>query len=709
MDYRESSDTSGPPMTIHGRGAAYNLANRFEQLSVEREAWTHAEDPAPETHFYRDLSRSIIATNNSPDVGFEASINPYRGCENGCAYCVLGETPVLMANVTMRPIAELQVGDEIYGTMRQGWYRRYVKTRVLAHWETKKPAYLITLEDGTELIASGDHRFLTLRGWKFVTGREQGSGRRPHLTRNDELLGIGGFPIQIPRVADYEVGYICGIVRGDGHLGVHEYRRSNGRRGHLHQFRLALVDRGGLDRASNYLRNFGIQTTRFVFREANGTRKEVRAIRAQSRSNVERIAELVTWPVRPSRDWSMGFLAGIFDAEGSYSGGIVRIANTDDVIVEVTARSMRRLGFDVAQERITKNRAKPITYIRLRGGLKEHLRFFHTVDPAILRKRNIDGQALKSQAKLRVVSIEPFGRRTLFDITTGTGDFIANGVVSHNCYARPTHEYLGLSAGLDFETKIFVKKDAPELLRREIASPRWEPKVLAMSGVTDPYQPVERRLRLTRRCLEVLTEFRNPVAIITKSHMVTRDIDLLGELARHGAAAVNLSITTLRRDLQRVMEPRTSIPEKRLEAIRKVSEAGIPAGVLVAPVIPGLTDHEMPQILERAAEAGAVRAGYVVLRLPYAVEELFENWLERHFPDRKDKVLNRLRSLRGGALYDSRFGVRMGGEGPFADQIRRMFEVACGKSGLNRVSLELSTASFRRPRTENQLGLFEEA
>ena len=265
------------------------------------------------------------------------------------------------------------------------------------------------------------------------------------------------------------------------------------------------------------------------------------------------------------------------------------------------------------------------------------------------------------------------------------------------CFARPTHEYFGLSAGLDFETKIFVKEDAPELLREQLASPKWEPKPLAMSGVTDPYQPVERRLGITRRCLEVLAEFRNPVVIITKNHLVTRDIDVLQRLAAHDAAMVNLSVTTLRRSLQRVMEPRTSTPEKRLEAIRRLSGAGIPVGVLVAPVIPGLTDHEMPRILERAAEAGAVRAGWVMLRLPYAVKDLFEDWLERHFPDRKAKVLNRILSLRGGRLNDPHFGSRMRGEGPFAEQIRQVFEVSCRKAGLNRVPLELSTDAFRRP------------
>jgi DNA repair photolyase len=265
------------------------------------------------------------------------------------------------------------------------------------------------------------------------------------------------------------------------------------------------------------------------------------------------------------------------------------------------------------------------------------------------------------------------------------------------CYARPTHEYLGLSSGLDFETKIFVKEDAPELLRRELMSPKWEPQVLAVSGVTDAYQPIERRLQLTRRCLAVLTEFRNPVGVVTKNHLVTRDRDLLGELARHDAAVVFISITTLDADLAGVMEPRASRPAARLAAIEELTRAGIRVGVLVAPVIPGLTDHEMPAILEAAAQAGARSAGYVMLRLPFAVKDLFENWLARHFPQRTEKVLGQIREVRGGKLSDPRFGSRMRGEGPLAEAIRRMFQLACRKAGLNRKGWQLSTAAFRRP------------
>jgi DNA repair photolyase len=265
------------------------------------------------------------------------------------------------------------------------------------------------------------------------------------------------------------------------------------------------------------------------------------------------------------------------------------------------------------------------------------------------------------------------------------------------CYARPTHEYLGLSAGLDFESKILVKQDAPELLRKELWSPRWNPLVLSMSGVTDPYQPVERRLRITRRCLEVLAEFRNPVVIVTKNHLVTRDIDLLSELALHDAAAVAVSLTTLDDDLRRIMEPRTSCPARRLAAVEKLAASGIPVGVMTAPVIPGLNDHELPALLSAAAEAGATFAAYVPVRLPYAVRPLFEDWLARHFPERKDKVLNRIRSMRGGELNDARFGSRMRGEGLFARHIAQLFAISCRRAGMGEGHFpKLSTAAFRR-------------
>jgi DNA repair photolyase len=273
------------------------------------------------------------------------------------------------------------------------------------------------------------------------------------------------------------------------------------------------------------------------------------------------------------------------------------------------------------------------------------------------------------------------------------------------CYARPTHEYLGFSAGLDFESRILVKEEAPDLLRCELSSSQWKPQVLAISGVTDPYQPIERHLQLTRRCLQVLAEFRNPVVIITKNHLVTRDADILSDLARDNAARVLLSITTLDSNLSRVMEPRASHPTRRLAAIETLSQAGVPTGILVAPVIPGLTDHELPSIIAAASQAGAQSAGYVALRLPYGLGPLFEQWLSQHFPNRKMKVLHRIRAMRGGKLNDSRFSARMRGEGIFAEQIEALFALACRKAGIDGRGPALSTAAFRSP-SKAQLSLF---
>jgi DNA repair photolyase len=271
------------------------------------------------------------------------------------------------------------------------------------------------------------------------------------------------------------------------------------------------------------------------------------------------------------------------------------------------------------------------------------------------------------------------------------------------CYARPTHEYLGFSAGLDFETRILVKPEAPNLLRKTLADDAWKPQVLALSGVTDPFQPIERRLRITRRCLAVLAELRHPVLVVTKSRLVTRDLDLLQELARFEACAVCISVTTLDPHLQRSLEPRAPRPELRLEAIAALASAGIPTGVMIAPVIPGLTDHEIAAIAREAARAGASFAGRVMLRLPHAVAPLFADWLERNFPDRKQKVLNRVRAVREGRLNDPRFGSRLRGSGLFAEQLHALFELACRREGLAPSAPPLSVAAFRRP----QLRLFD--
>ena len=264
------------------------------------------------------------------------------------------------------------------------------------------------------------------------------------------------------------------------------------------------------------------------------------------------------------------------------------------------------------------------------------------------------------------------------------------------CYARQTHEYLGLSAGVDFETKIYIKHDAPNPLRKELNSKRWVPKVIMLSGNTDSYQPIEKKLELTRKCLQVLHEFHNPVNITTKNKLVTRDIDILSEMAKFNTISVTISVTSLDNRLASVMEPQTSKPNLKFDAMQQLSDAGIPVGVNIAPVIPGLTDHEIPEIIGKAVNSGAEFAGYIMLRLPFGIKELFLNWLETYFPDRKQKVVNKLQELFDGKLYDSTFNIRGRGKGVLADQIRSTFNISCRKAGINTEHVNLSVEHFTR-------------
>ena len=661
-----------------GRGALSNPGSRFDRTTTEAvdDGWYADEEPPTSiaTTIEPDRAKSVITTNDSPDIPFDYSINPYRGCETGCVYCAYGGTPVLMADGRTRRLADLRVGDEIYGTTRVGAYRRYTKTRVLAHWSSIKPAFRTILEDGTTLITSGDHRFLTERGWKFVTDAEQGRDRRPHLTRANKLMGVGLFATAPDKDDDYRRGYLTGLIRGGATL------------------------------TRQWLQRLTLETREFVFSTGTATRRPMLAIRTHARSRVERIRTLVAWPRSPTRSWRIGFLAGIFDAEGSYSQGVLRISNTDSEIISQIGQSLDELGFRYVLEHVHRERLKPIDVMRVVGGLQEHLRFFHSTDPAISRKLDIEGQAVKSHARLRVVRIEPLKTMRLYDITTGTGDFIANGVVSHNCYARPSHAYMGLSSGLDFETKLFYKADASRLLRAVLANPRYVCKPVTLGANTDPYQPVEKQLHVTRDILEIFAECRHPVSIVTKHTLILRDLDLLADLARDRLAIVAVSVTSLSAELKRTLEPRAASPQARLKVIEALARAGVPVTALVAPIIPAINDHELEDIVAAVAAAGATSAGYVVLRLPYEVKTLFREWLHEHHPLRAQHVMSVINSLRGGRDNDPRFGTRMKGEGPFAELLRTRFALACKRAGLTthrrHRELPLATHLFRPPRPD---------
>ncbi len=489
---------------------------RFRDLAV---SYDEGEGPPPaKVTLLEDRSRSILSSNDSPDVGFKWSANPYRGCLHACAYCLSPGTMVLLANGNARRLDEVVHGDEIIGTrVDPDGVRRYVRTRVLDHWSTIKPAYRLRLRDGRELIASADHRFLSQRGWRHVA---EGPDQRPWLDGDDVLLG--------------------------------------------------------------------------------------------------------------------------------------------------------------------------------------------RADSAIA-----DGAVVEAQDALRVISIEPIGIRSLVDITTGTGDFIANGVVSHNCYARPTHEYLDMGAGTDFDTKIVVKRNAAELLRETFDKKSWKGELVMFSGVTDCYQAIERDLKITRQCLEVCLEYRNPVSVISKASLVERDIDLFLELAKQARFHIHISLAFSDNEMSRSIEPWASSPDRRFKTIERLAKAGVPVGVMCAPVIPGVNDSQMVTVLERAADAGATTAGWVLLRLPGAVKEVFEERIRAVMPLAADKVLHRIRGTRAGEkLYDSTFHTRGRGQGPYADTIAMMFDTTIQRLGLNRRDEEVERAddrptTFQRPAPRTgQLSLF---
>jgi DNA repair photolyase len=525
--------------------------------------------------FYEVQAKSVV--NRVPEssrMGFKWTINPYRGCQHSCVYCLGGETPILMADGRTKPIAQVRFGDQIYGTVKSGFYRRYELTTVLAHWSTVKPAYRVTLEDGTQLVCSGDHRFLTERGWKHVTGAESGAIQRPFLTVNNKLMGVGGFA-EPPKETDaYRRGYLSGMIRGDGSIGH-------------------------------------------------------------------------CWPQEPEPDWRKGFLAGIFDAEGSYSGSL-RISNTDPEIIGWIVSSLTALGFDFAME--PQDRPNGLVCVRLRGGLREVLRFFHTVDPAITRKRSIDGMAIKSDAKLRVAAIEPLGLDLpMYDITTGTGDFIANGVVSHNCFARNTHTYLDLDAGADFDTKVVVKVNAPALVRKKLASAGWQGEHIAMGTNVDCYQRAEGRYRLMPGIIGALRDAANPFSILTKGTLILRDIELLAEAAEVTDVGLNVSAGFVDKDLWRSVEPGTPAPGRRLEACAALNERGLGCGVLMGPVVPFLSDSpaQLAETVGQIAAAGATAVTPIVLHLRPGTREWFFGWLRAYHPG----LVGRYLELYGSGAY----------------------------------------------------------
>ncbi|MBD3941282.1 intein-containing Rv2578c family radical SAM protein [Microbacterium sp. NEAU-LLC] len=585
--------------------------------------------------FHEVLCKSAL--NHVPSASampFDWTVNPYRGCSHACVYCVHPDTLVLMADGRSKRIADVQAGDEVVGTRREGSYRRYVRSTVTAQWGTRKRAYRVTLADGTQLVASGDHRFLTERGWKYV--RPADSGQRPYLTTKNKLLGFGtgGFDVVPVQTEEYRRGYLTGVIRGDASMLKREYPRSNGNGSYVaYRFRLALADSEALERSQDFLERSGVATNQRRFAVATARRREMNAIFTSRGADFEAITALIDWPATQSPEWSRGFLAGIFDAEGSCSRGILRITNGNEQMLAATMTALAAHRFKCVREPMRPN---GVSSIRLLGGMPARRRFFDLVQPAITRKLNLIGDAVKSDAPLRVVSIEDLGETIdMVDITTSTGDFIANGVVSHNCFARGTHEYLELDAGRDFDTQVVVKVNVAEVLQKELRRGSWQHEPVMLGTNTDPYQRAEGRYKLMPGIVSALTDSGTPFSILTKGTLLRRDLPLLTQAAGEVQVSLAMSIAVFDDELQHLIEPGTPTATARLESVRAATEAGFRVTVFLMPIIPHLTDSiaAIDHALSRIKAAGAVRVVYGALHLRPGAKQWFLQWLGEQHPE----------------------------------------------------------------------------
>ncbi|GAA1816118.1 intein-containing Rv2578c family radical SAM protein [Agromyces neolithicus] len=587
--------------------------------------------------FHEVLAKSAL--NKVPGqsmMPFGWTINPYRGCSHACSYCLDPATMITMADGRQKPLYDVEIGDVVMGTESGGAYRKYAPSTVLAKWGTRKPAHRVTLADGTTLTASGDHRFLTNRGWKHVTGEMSGAGQRPYLTTSNSLVGFGSRglePIYVAQSDDYRRGYLAGMIRGDGMILRKRYPRSGGGSYVAHRFRLALVDPEALDRSQAYLSRFGIETTRFDFSPETETRRRVAAIRTSRSAHLDTITALIDWPSAPSTEWNAGYLGGIFDAEGSCSRGVLRISNSD---LEILEHIEEALGvFDIPFVREPAN-AIGVANIRVRGGLSARNAFFAVSRPAITRKLTLAGSTVKTNADLQITKVEALGETIeMLDITTSTGDFIANGVVSHNCFARPTHEYLDLDAGDDFNRQIIVKVNVGDVLRTELAKPSWRREPVALGTNTDPYQRAEGRYALMPGIIGALAESGTPFSILTKGTLLRRDLPLLAAAAEHVPIDLAMSIAIYDHELQQSVEPGTPSAKARLGTVTAVREAGFDCGVFLMPILPFLTDTRahLDEALRQAKAAGATSVLYAALHLRGGVKPWFMQWLEQQHPE----------------------------------------------------------------------------
>ncbi len=586
--------------------------------------------------FYEIRAKSLI--NRVPGksrVPFQWTVNPYRGCSHACAYCLAGDTPILMADGSTRPLAELRPGDAIMGTMNAGACRRYVPTTVRDHWSTSKAAFRVTLADGTRLVSSGDHRFLTDRGWRFVSPAES---HQPALAIGDLMLGVGRFAEPPKESHDYQAGFLCGLIRGDAALGD-----------------AALGDAALGDGATG----------------GGGPHGGDAWARANRYVEDVPLHEALRWPEAPATGWFRGFLAGAFGAAGRSDRLAITFTSGDQTFLSRIVDALTQLG--LPSRHAVRTRGGGNGVVEIDRDLWAALRFRHLtgVTDAPL---DASGVGVRRSRELAVVDIEDLGLTLpLFDISTGTGDFIADGVVSHNCFARHTHTYLDLDAGHDFDTKVVVKVNAGELIRRELAAPKWSGAAIAMGTNVDVYQRAEGRYRLMPQILAALRDHANPFSILTKGTLILRDLDLLVQAAEVTRVGLAFSVGFLDEATWRAVESGTPSPRRRLDAVRRLTDAGFSIGVLMAPILPGLTDTDesIEATVAAIAAAGATSVTPLPLHLRPGAREWYAAWLTSTHPE----LAPRYRELFGNGSYSP---------AAYQQEVTARVRIAARRHGLHR-------------------------
>lgn len=628
------------------------------------------------TVFHEVEARSVLnKVPGTSSMPFRWTVNPYRGCGHACTYCTVGSTPVLCGDGRTRPIAELQVGDVVVGTQVVGGVRRYVHTPVLAHWSTVKAAHRVTLADGTTLVTSGEHRFLTERGWRHVTPGWCASGRRPWLRPDSVLVGPGRVsrgPAGVGPDRDseartdagaYRAGYLTGLVRADEDGAAEEHPAGTGTGGcdpgppADRCFPSERLELEVLGRAHHYLAARAVAAPGAPVAVADPFHPMRASVAPDALGRRSRAAGPdVAWPQHVDDDWCVGFLAGVVDARGEVAEGRLRIQLLDEEMIGRVAGALHRLGFPFGLRRRPADRRlgrRSTCVVEVGGGTAVLLEFLRRVDPA--SQRDPTGAPVTGGPGLRVAAVEALQvELPMFDITTGTGDFVAGGVVHHNCFARRTHTYLDLDAGADFDRQIVVKVNVARVLERELSASRWRGEPVAMGTNTDPYQRAEGRYRLMPGVIAALSRSGTPFSLLTKGTVLTRDLPLLASAAADVPVGLGVSIALLDRSLQGRVEPGTPSPRARLDLVRRIVDAGLGCGVMVAPVLPLLTDSDeaLDALLEQIAAAGASGVSVLALHLRPGTREWFLAWLAREHPE---LVKPYARLYRRGAYVDPEY------------------------------------------------------